>query len=69
MKILRRKSWGRERIFDVSPGVLNNHKMVAWVVFCVGGRRFRGEKFVGVGGVGWWEGAAEDDVSCRELME
>ena len=38
-------------------------------MFFVGGRRFRGEKFVGVGRVGWLGDAAEEDVSCRELTE
>ena len=69
VKILGGKSWGRERIFVVSPGVWDDREVMAWVAFCFGGRRFRGERLVGVGGVGWWGDAAEEDISCRELME
>ena len=29
MKVLRRKGWGRGRIFDVAPGVFGNREMVA----------------------------------------
>ena len=43
--------------------------MMAWLAFPFDGRRFRGEESVCLGGVGWRENVAEEDISSREVME
>ena len=39
------------------------------MAFTFDGRRFRGEEIVCLGGVGWRENVAEEDIGSREVME
>ena len=59
----RRRGW----VFLASPRVWGDRELVRRVARNFIDRRFR-EKFVGIGGIGWWRIISEEDVGGRKLL-
>ena len=55
--------------FLASPRVWDDCEMVRKVAGFFIDRRFYQEKFVGIGGIGWWRSISEKDIGGRKLLE